>query len=85
MGVAGHIMEQVLNAAKRDPKLGTDEHQGTNLNATIEMWLQRLGATHKVKKANMFTKGEVARFVREAPEEMLTHKLVLLVGVLHWP
>jgi integrase len=53
----------------------------TAMNNKIQTWLKRLSAPHKVKQANMFTKEEVSRYLKEAPASYLDHKLILLVGI----
>jgi integrase len=53
----------------------------TNVNATIQTWLKRVGASHKTKQANMFTKEQARKFIKEAPEAFIVQKLILLVGV----
>jgi hypothetical protein len=52
-----------------------------NVNSTIQTWLKRIGANHKPKQANMFTKEEIRRFLKESPDAFIVVKLVLLVGV----
>jgi integrase len=53
----------------------------TNINSTIQTWLKRVGTTYKTKQAFIFTKEQVRRFIKEAPEGAIVQKLVLLVGV----
>ena len=55
--------------------------KATNINATIQTWLKRIGSNQKSKQAHMFTKDQVKRFIRDAPEGYIVQKLVLLVGV----
>ena len=53
----------------------------TNINSTIQTWLKRVGTSYKTKQAYIFTKEQVRRFIKEAPEGAIVQKLVLLVGV----
>ena len=55
--------------------------KGTRLNETIQTWLKRQAPNHMAKQANMFLKEHVVRYLREAPMNLIDHKLILLVGV----
>jgi hypothetical protein len=55
--------------------------KSTIMNTTIETWPKKIGGSHKTKQDNMFTKEQVRKFLNEAPDSFIVHKLILLVGV----
>ena len=55
--------------------------KGTSYNETIQTWLKRKAINHTIKQASMFLKEHVVRHLREAPNNLINHKLILLVGV----
>ena len=46
----------------------------TNVNSTIQTWLKRIGANHKIKQAHIFTKEEARKYIREAPDTLYCAK-----------